>query len=175
MEERQRLKMLGNFKALNMYKVINIRFFCMVQKDLKEGKEVLFTGTPCEVAGLKKYLRKEYDNLYTLDLICHGVPSSWIIKRILKGKEKLYSSQIIRTKISRESVWVEKSKIYIKFKNGRIYHAPIWVDNFYRLFTNNYILRDSCYACRFSSMERQGDITIGDFLESEKWKWDIWG
>lgn len=51
----------------------------MVQKDLKEGKEVLFTGTPCEVAGLKKYLRKEYDNLYTLDLICHGVPSSELL------------------------------------------------------------------------------------------------
>ena len=67
--------------------------FCMVQKDLKEGKEVLFTGTPCEVAGLKKYLRKEYDNLYTLDLICHGVPSSELLNAFLKGKEKLYSSQ----------------------------------------------------------------------------------
>lgn len=87
MEERQRLKMLGNFKALNMYKVINIRFFCMVQKDLKEGKEVLFTGTPCEVAGLKKYLRKEYDNLYTLDLICHGVPSSELLNAFLKEKK----------------------------------------------------------------------------------------
>lgn len=137
--------------------------FCMVQKDLKEGKEVLFTGTPCEVAGLKKYLRKEYDNLYTLDLICHGVPSSELLNAFLKGKEKLYSSQIIELKFREKVYGWRNQEIYIKFKNGRIYHAPIWVDNFYRLFTNNYILRDSCYACRFSSMERQGDITIGDF------------
>ena len=68
--------------------------FCMVQKDLKEGKEVLFTGTPCEVAGLKKYLRKEYDNLYTLDLICHGVPSSELLNAFLKGKEKYYNIMV---------------------------------------------------------------------------------
>ena len=128
-----------------------------------QGKEVLFTGTPCEVAGLKKYLRKEYDNLYTLDLICHGVPSSDLLNAFLKGKEKLYSSQIIELKFREKVYGWRNQEIYIKFKNGRIYHAPIWVDNFYRLFTNNYILRDSCYACRFSSMERQGDITIGDF------------
>ena len=137
--------------------------FCMVQKDLKEGKEVLFTGTPCEVAGLKKYLRKEYDNLYTLDLICHGVPSSELLNAFLKGKEKLYSSQITELKFREKEYGWRNQELYIKFENGRIYHAPIWVDNFYRLFTNNYILRDSCYACRFSSMERQGDITIGDF------------
>ena len=137
--------------------------FCMVQKDLKEGKEVLFTGTPCEIAGLKKYLRKEYDNLYTLDLICHGVPSRKLLNAFLKGKEKLYSSQIIELKFREKEYGWRNQELYIKFENGRIYHAPIWVDNFYRLFTNNYILRDSCYSCRFSSMERQGDITIGDF------------
>ena len=137
--------------------------FCMVQKDLKEGKEVLFTGTPCEVAGLKKYLRKEYDNLYTLDLICHGVPSSELLNAFLKGKEKLYSSQITELKFREKAYGWRNQELYIKFENGRIYHAPIWVDNFYRLFTNNYILRDSCYSCKFSSMERQGDITIGDF------------
>ena len=61
-----------------MYKVINIRFLYGTERS--EGrKRVLFTGTPCEVAGLKKYLRKEYDNLYTLDLICHGVPSSELL------------------------------------------------------------------------------------------------
>ena len=141
--------------------------FCMVQKDLKEGKEVLFTGTPCEIAGLKKYLRKEYDNLYTMDLICHGVPSRKLLNAFLKGKEKLYSSQIIELKFREKVYGWRNQEIYIKFKNGRIYHAPIWVDNFYRLFTNNYILRDSCYACRFSSMERQGDITIGDFWNLE--------
>lgn len=115
------------------------------------------------VSCLKKYLRKEYDNLYTLDLICHGVPSSELLNAFLKGKEKLYSSQITELKFREKAYGWRNQELYIKFENGRIYHAPIWVDNFYRLFTNNYILRDSCYSCKFSSMERQGDITIGDF------------
>ena len=94
--------------------------FCMVQKDLKEGKEVLFTGTPCEVAGLKKYLRKEYDNLYTLDLICHGVPSSELLNAFLKGKEKLYSSQITELKFREKEYGWRNQELYIKFENGRI-------------------------------------------------------
>ena len=133
----------------------------MVQKDLKEGKEVLFTGTPCEVAGLKKYLRKEYDNLYTLDLICHGVPSMKLFQACLKEKEKISKVEEIRFR-DKEYGW-RNQELYIKLKNGTIYHAPICGDNFYRLFTSNYILRDSCYTCKFANMERQGDITIGDF------------
>lgn len=87
--------------------------FCMVQKDLKEGKEVLFTGTPCEVAGLKKYLRKEYDNLYTLDLICHGVPSSELLNAFLKGKEKLYSSQITELKFREKAYGWRNQELYL--------------------------------------------------------------
>lgn len=98
-----------------------------------------------------------------MDLICHGVPSSELLNAFLKGKEKLYSSQITELKFREKAYGWRNQELYIKFENGRIYHAPIWVDNFYRLFTNNYILRDSCYSCKFSSMERQGDITIGDF------------
>ena len=91
---------------------------------------------------------------------------AWILHALnafLKGKEKLYSSQITELKFREKAYGWRNQELYIKFENGRIYHAPIWVDNFYRLFTNNYILRDSCYSCKFSRMERQGDITIGDF------------
>ena len=137
--------------------------FYKVQKDLTEGKKVLFTGTPCEISGLKKFLRKKYDNLYTLDLICHGVPSRELLNTFLKGKVKLYSSPIKNLKFRDKKFGWRNQEISIEFENGKKYHAPIWVDNFYRLFTNNYILRDSCYSCRFSNLERQGDITIGDF------------
>lgn len=137
--------------------------FRLIQQDLKAGKEVLFTGTPCEVAGLKRFLRKEYDNLYTLDLICHGVPSMKLLKSCLKEKENENSSKVKELRFRDKAYGWRNQEIYIKLENGTIYHAPIWVDNFYRLFTNNYILRDSCYTCKFANMERQGDITIGDF------------
>ena len=135
--------------------------FRRIQNDLKTGKPVLFTGTPCEVAGLKQFLRREYDNLYTLDLICHGVPSMKLFQACLKEKEKISKVEEIRFR-DKEYGW-RNQELYIKLKNGTIYHAPIWGDNFYRLFTSNFILRDSCYTCKFANMERQGDITIGDF------------
>ena len=137
--------------------------FQLVQEDLRQGKNVLFTGTPCEITGLKKFLRKEYDNLYTLDLICHGVPSIKLLEMCLKQKENENSSEVKELRFRDKVYGWRNQEIHIEFKNGKIYHAPIWEDNFYRLFTNNYILRDSCYACHFANMERKGDITIGDF------------
>lgn len=137
--------------------------FQLVEKDLKQGKNVLFTGTPCEIAGLKNFLVKKYDNLYTLDLICHGVPSIELLKICLEQKEKENFSTIDEIKFRDKIFGWRNQEMYIKLKNGKIYHAPIWEDNFYRLFTSNYILRDSCYACHFANMERKGDITIGDF------------
>lgn len=137
--------------------------FQLVQKDLNQGKNVLFTGTPCEIAGLKKFLIKNYNNLYTLDLICHGVPSMKLLEIFLKQKENENLASIDELKFRDKTYGWRNQEIYIKFKNGKIYHAPIWEDNFYRLFTSNYILRDSCYSCHFANIERKGDITIGDF------------
>ena len=113
--------------------------YSLVKQLLNKDKTVLYIGTPCQIAGLKAFLQKEYEKLYTIDLICHGVPSRKLLNAFLKGKEKLYSSQIIELKFREKVYGWRNQEIYIKFKNGRIYHAPIWVDNFYRLFTNNYI------------------------------------
>ena len=134
-----------------------------VKEDLQKGKTVLFTGTPCEVAGLKKYLGKAYDNLYAIDIICHGVPSQQFLDNYMKGQEMRHKSKL------REMIFRDKKygwrhqKISMVFENDKNYHLPIWEDEFYRLFTGNYILRDSCYSCRYSNMNRVGDITIGDF------------
>lgn len=105
--------------------------FRLVQEDLKAGKEVLFTGTPCEVAGLKKFLRKEYDTLYTLDLICHGVPSMELLRTCLKEKEKENSSKVSELKFRDKKYGWRNQEIHVKYENGTDYHAPIWEDNFY--------------------------------------------
>ncbi|EPD59547.1 hypothetical protein HMPREF1215_01155 [Coprococcus sp. HPP0074] len=137
--------------------------FRLVQEDLRVGKEVLFTGTPCEVAGLKNFLRKDYENLYTLDIICHGVTSIKLLKSCLNEQEKKKASKIKELKFRDKKYGWRNQEIHIEYENGENYHAPIWEDNFYRLFTSNYILRDSCYTCKFATMDREGDITIGDF------------
>lgn len=137
--------------------------FRKIRKDLNAEKMVLFTGTPCEVAGLKHFLRKDYDNLYTLDLICHGVPSWKSLQIYVEEKEKRYSSYIKELRFRDKSYGWRNQELFMKLNNGKVYHAPIWEDTFYRLFTNNYILRDSCYTCKYANMNRQGDITIGDF------------
>ena len=139
------------------------KIFQLVQEDLKEGKVVLFTGTPCEVDGLKNFLRKEYENLYTLDLICHGVPSTKLFNLYLAEREKKSNTKIKTLTFRDKNYGWRNQELSIEYENGTNYHSPIWEDDFYRLFTSNYVLRDSCYTCKFANMERKGDITIGDF------------
>lgn len=137
--------------------------FKAVKQDLTEGKAVLFTGTPCEVSGLKKYLGKDYDNLFTIDIICHGVPSQKLMAKSIEAKEKEYKSSIMNLKFRDKNYGWRNQEVTMTFENQKVYHAPIWEDQFYRLFTSNYILRDSCYSCHFANMKRQGDMTIGDY------------
>lgn len=134
-----------------------------IKRDLKAGNTVLFTGTPCEVAGLKRFLGVPYDNLVTVDIICHGTPSPGSFDDHIRALEKKYSSKISKISFRNKQYGWRNQELWIKFNNGEIYHNPIWEDEYYRLFTGNYLLRDSCYSCPFASMNRPGDITIGDF------------
>lgn len=131
-----------------------------VRSDLKDGKQVLFIGTPCQVAGLRTFLKREYENLIAVDLICHGVPSVAMLQKHLSTKCRLKDI----TKISfREEGF--KLKIY----NGStvIYQNDLWKeryrDAYYTAFIKGYNYRGNCYSCKFANPKRCGDITIGDF------------
>lgn len=135
-----------------------------VKQDLIQGKKVLFIGTPCEVAGLKNFLRgRDTSGLYTVDIICHGVPSQLFLKQSIQKQEERYGAKVKRLTFRDKSYGWRNQEIKIDFNNEKEYHAPIWEDEFYRLFTSNYILRDCCYSCHYSNLDREGDITIGDF------------
>lgn len=134
-----------------------------VKKDLQAGKKVLYTGTPCEVAGLKSYLNKHYGNLYTIDIICHGVPSQSLFLKYIVNQEKIYQSKIKEMTFRDKQYGWRNQEMKILFENGKVYHNHTWDDVFYRMFLFNYILRESCYSCHYSNMNRVGDITIGDF------------
>ena len=141
--------------------------YVQVQKDLNEGHKVLFSGTPCQVAGLRLFLRKPYDNLITIDLVCHGVPSPLLFKEHIQYMEKKYKDHVtdLKFRAKRRSGW--RSYVKCIFSN----HQPLWSfwgKNFYCYgFHQGYFNRSSCYMCDFSRKERIGDITLSDFWNAE--------
>ena len=134
----------------------------LVKKDLIDGFKVLFIGTPCQVSGLKSFLRKEYNNLYLLDLICHGVPSSYLLKKYIHDVAPFhhYDKVVFRDFQGKYvlNVYADSKTIYHEKLNRKKFEGW-YVSTFFEGFT----YRDSCYQCQYARPERCSDITIGDF------------
>ena len=126
---------------------------------LEKGIEVLYVGTPCQIAGLKSYLQKDYSNLYTCDFVCHGVPSPKVWQKYLSEYNRKIKNCYFRNK---DSGW-NCSSMKIVLENNKYKRNKMTKDNFLRLFLNNYSLRASCYDCKFSKLPRIADIPLGDF------------
>ena len=129
---------------------------------LDEDRYVLFTGTPCQIEGLKSYLRKEYDKLYTQDIICHGVPSPLVWKKYREYRKEKDEGNLENISFrNKDNGW---KNYFIKFKyETKEYKKTQSEDYFLRLFLSNVILRDSCYNCSFKKLNRASDITLADF------------
>lgn len=134
-----------------------------VEKNLREGKQVLYTGTPCQIAGLKMYLKREWSNLYTIDLICHGVPSQLAFGKYIKYLETVSGKHIQSFRFrNRNAFDASGYLIKIKYKNGTNVKYNSLKDLYFRMFSKNMSLNRVCYQCKFAKAERVGDITIGD-------------
>lgn len=131
---------------------------------LKNGKKVLYSGTPCQIAGLKKFLGKDYENLFTMDLICHGVPSERLFHKYLEWQSGQLGGKIIYCGFRDKDVGgcSCNGKIKTKTKTKTVLSA---LDPYYSSFIRCETYRESCYSCPYSSLERPGDITMGDFTE----------
>lgn len=133
------------------------------KKDLDENRLVLFTGTPCQVNGFISYLNgKQYDNLYTQDIICHGVPSPKVWIKYLNYREKLDGQCPMRINFRQKDDGWNLYALLLQYHNNayKINHRD---DLFMQAFLRNACLRDSCYSCSFKSKNRQTDITLADF------------
>ena len=130
---------------------------------LDKGRLVLFSGTPCHISGLYSYLGKPYDNLYTTDLICHGVPNLKMFQSELLRIEKKYKSKVksfcFRDK--RIAAW-GKYKYSFELENGEAHNGILYDSAYIDLFLKGEIIRDSCTKCPYARPERVSDITIGD-------------
>lgn len=133
--------------------------FPQVKEALEQGREVLFSGTACQIAGLKNYLGKEYDSLYTLDLICHGVPSPKLWEKYL---------QSLHGKLPKSVSFRDKSRGWRFFRltidwGSRTLSQSHKENKFFSLFLTNFILRESCFTCGFKMRNIRSDLTLADF------------
>lgn len=134
----------------------------LIKKDIKEGKEVLFTGTPCQCAAVRNIFKEQPENLYLVDLICHGVPS---LKLLQNHITKVFGSTNIEKVIFRDAkgqyeiaLLNGEKVLYQKYLNNSRYN-----DFYINSFFDGYTFRNSCYLCQYAKPERAFDITIGDF------------
>ena len=131
--------------------------------DLQSGNTVLFSGTGCQIAGLNCFLNKRYDNLYTCEVICHGVPSQKIWEKYRKEKERREGKKI------KELVFRDKSKGWscnqykIIYDDGTLEYERSTVQLFHAGYLQGLFYRPSCGSCPFASMPRVADITLADY------------
>ena len=137
--------------------------FSSVLELLKAGRKVMFIGTGCQVAGLKLYLRKNYDNLVTVDILCHGIPSQKALRDRLKSVELDEGKEIVdmRFRDKREDQSHTNCK-YI-FNDATSSSIPVYHDCFYCGFDSGFLLRPNCFDCQYAQSERISDITLADF------------
>lgn len=142
--------------------------FCEVLKDLKADKMVLFSGTSCQIAGLKGYLKKEYTNLICVDLVCHGVPSPMVWKAYLKWQERKKMTCVgVDFRNKREFGWrASIESLFMQDKKGNMKRIDSNV--FGKLFYGHSIIRPCCYKCPYKSVMHPGDITIADYWGVDK-------
>ena len=169
-----RIENLEGIKEIQGSKYIqsDIRYiYKLIDEDLKKKKKVLFSGTPCQVDAVKQFFNKINERqLFTIDIICHGVPNIKMFNdyiRVLEKKEKgLIDRFCFRDKTKSWGLYASfnlkrKGKVYKKIKKS-------YELSFYQLFLDSEIYRKNCYYCPYAGGKRAGDITIGDYWEIEK-------
>lgn len=141
--------------------------FSEVKKDLLKGIQVLFSGTPCQIAGLRGFLQKDYSNLVTIDLVCHGTPSPMIFKKHIDYLNNMRGQiKSFQFRDKKKSGW--RAYVSYECENGVKESCTTGNDFYCYAFYSNWINRESCYLCEYSQARRVGDITLSDFWGGER-------
>lgn len=142
----------------------------MVEQDLKQGKVVLYSGTPCQIDGLKCFLRKEYENLYTADIVCHGVGSQAYFDRYMEfAKERYGKIKALRFRSKEYAGWSCGGGVVVGTSNSEKNNSEKKIpyrdfDNYYySYFLSGDIYRKCCYSCKYANTKRVGDFSLGDY------------
>ena len=136
--------------------------YSQVKKLLSENRFVLFSGTPCQIDGLYSFLGDiSQKNLYTIDVLCHGVPSPAILSAFIENENRNSGKAVKALNFRSKSTGWLRYSTNIRLSDGL--EKETFRDSYMRGFLNNYYLRECCYNCNYTSPERTGDITLGDF------------
>lgn len=176
-KEAKTIEELTAFKGSKyVQSIVGNDTFQNIKRNLKAGTFVLYIATPCQIAGLKKYLGRNYDNLITVDLLCHGTtPTKYFIEEVEFLKKKHGIKNIDNIRFRGNDI---KKKLFFKTNNTN-YVLTIWANNsmlysdnkkpFYLTgFLKGITLRENCYSCSYAMPKRVADITIGDFIGLSK-------
>ena len=145
--------------------------FLQTKHRLENGQTVLFSGTPCQIAGLKSFLGRSYENLLTVDFVCHSVPSPMAWEQYVRyrsGQDNNGNLPVVINLRNKETGWsrYQYSNVFA-YDNGVTHMSPSGNSLYMKLFVGGYISRKSCEMCQFKGYNRCSDLTIGDF-------WGIW-
>lgn len=131
-----------------------------VKLDLEDGKKVMFSGTSCQVAGLRAFLEKKYENLFCVDIVCHGVPSYKVWKAYLQWQETRVHAKVKNVDFRNKKRFGWRKHIEtLTFNNGKTICSEV----FKNLFYSHTSLRPSCYECPYKTVMHPGDVTIADY------------
>lgn len=160
---------VGDIKELNRLKsskYVQSRIgdtYIKAKELLKSGTRVLYSGTPCQIQGFKNYLGRDYENLLLADVLCHGVPSPGMFKDYKELLESRYGARAVSVNFRNKQKGWKRLYIEVVFENGERHYTFSGYDEYLSMFLKNISLRPSCYECRFTSTDRPGDISLGDF------------
>lgn len=132
-------------------------------KEVLKTRQVLFTGTPCQVDGLYRYLGCRPENLLTCDLVCHGVPSPGVWEDMARLIERRKGKEIQAVRFRNKVTGWKDSHFTVVYSDGSVDSAPLFRTEFGHAFGKALFLRPSCHHCAYTSMSRPGDFTLGDF------------
>lgn len=160
-----KINILQDINLLRGSKYVQSRIndiFKSIKFDLKNNKIVLFTGTPCQIAGLQSFLQKKYDNLILMDIVCHGVPSPLVWQQYINELKQNYKQNIKSIYFRDKSTGWKTYSVKFLFDKDE-YKNFGFKDIYMKGFLNDIYLRPSCYNCKFKGIERVSDITVADF------------
>ena len=135
---------------------------------LRRGEHVLACGTPCQMAALRSFLMKDYENLIIVDFICRGVNSPKVYRKYLDSLEHRYGGKVVYVKAKNKELGWRNLTRKVVFDNGAVYYGVSMDDDFRRGYHTNVYCRPSCYTCQYKGFPRMADITIADYWGIEK-------
>lgn len=137
--------------------------YARAKEYLDKGVPVLFSGTPCQIEGLRRFLPRDYEQLLCVDIVCHGVPSPAVWQQYLAECEKEKGSAATAVLFRDKTTGWKSYSVTLRFQNCAERSVPAYEEPYMRAFLSNACLRPSCHDCRFKKYNRQSDLTLADF------------